>query len=334
MTIKDIAKECECAIGTVSRVLNNHPDVSDKTREKVMAVVQKHGFVLNANARQLKTQERKTIVVIVKGTSSPLLNGLLEHLQKKLEPLSYIVDVVVLDENDNGAINAVRIYFEQKPVGFIFLGGSPDKFTEEFNKVRVPSVLISNTAVSVQNEYLSSVSIDNVQAAYFAARYLIDNGHKKIGVIGGNLESELSNARYNGFLKAMQEAGIAFDFDTSFEISRYSMEGGFSAAEKLIKKNKDITAIYTMSDVMAIGACRKLKDLGYDIPSQISIIGFDGIDIGSYMCPRLTTIRQMEDVLVDKGLSVLLDCIERNGKTAHIHVPFEFVEGESVQKIN
>ena len=84
MTIKDIAKECGCAIGTVSRVLNNHPDVSDKTREKVMAVVEKHGFVLNANAKQLKSQERKNLVIIVKGTSSTLLNSLLEMLQKKL----------------------------------------------------------------------------------------------------------------------------------------------------------------------------------------------------------------------------------------------------------
>ena len=84
MTIKDIAKECGCAIGTVSRVLNNHPDVSDKTREKVMAVVEKHGFVLNTNAKQLKAQERKNIVIIVKGASSTLLNGLLEKIQKKL----------------------------------------------------------------------------------------------------------------------------------------------------------------------------------------------------------------------------------------------------------
>ena len=83
MTIKDIAKECGCAIGTVSRVLNNHPDVSDKTREKVMTVVEKHGFVLNTNAKQLKAQERKNIVIIVKGASSTLLNGLLEKIQKK-----------------------------------------------------------------------------------------------------------------------------------------------------------------------------------------------------------------------------------------------------------
>jgi len=334
MTIKDIAKECGCAIGTVSRVLNNHPDVSDKTREKVLAVVNKHGFVLNANAKQLKAQERKNIVVIVKGSSSPLLNGLLEHLQKKMEPLPYTVDVVVLDENDNEATNAVRIYFEQKPVGFVFLGGSPDKYTEEFDKVKVPCVLISNTAESVKSEYLSSVSTDNIQAAYFAAKHLIEKGHRKIGVIGGNLESEVSSDRYNGFLKAMEEAGLPFDFEKSYEVSKYSMEGGFKAAERLLEKNKDITAVYTMSDVMAIGAGRKLKDLGYKVPEQISIIGFDGIDLGAFYCPRLTTIRQLKEELVEKGLSVLLDCIERNSKSAHLHVPFEFVEGESVEKIN
>lgn len=334
MTIKDIAKECGFGIGTVSRVLNNHPDVSDKTREKVMAVVQKHGFVINANAKQLKAQERKNIVVIVKGTSSPLLNDMLEHLQKKLEPSPYTVDVVILDENDNEAASAVRIYYEQKPVGFVFLGGSPDRYAEEFNKVKVPSVLISNAADSVGNEYLSSVSNDNEKAAYYSARYLIENGHEKIGVIGGTLDSEVSCSRYNGFLKAMEEAGLSFDYETSYEVSKYSMEAGFAAAEKLLQKNKGITAIYTMSDVMAIGACRKLKDMELSVPDQISVIGFDGIDIGAYMCPRLATIRQLKEEMVEKGLYVLLDCIERNGKSVHLHVPFEFVKGESVKKIN
>lgn len=335
MTIKDIAKECGCAIGTVSRVLNNHPDVSDKTREKVMAVVQKHGFVLNAAAKQLKTQERKNIVVIVKGSSSPLLNGLLEGLQKKLEPLPYTVDVVVLDENDDEAANAVRIYYEQKPVGFVFLGGSPDKYDDEFDKVKVPCVLISNAADSVGSKYLSSVSTDNNDAAHFAAKYLIENGHSKIGVIGGSIEdSVVSKTRYEGFLEAVKEAGLFFDFEKSYQVSKYSMEGGFEAAAQLLKKNPGITAIYAMSDVMAIGACRKLADEKISVPDQISVIGFDGIDLGRFFCPRLTTIRQLIDELVEQGLSLLLDSIENNAPAAHKRVPFEFIEGESVKKIN
>jgi len=334
MTIKDIARESGCAIGTVSRVLNNHPDVSDKTRERVMAVVNKHGFVLNANAKQLKSQERKNLVIIVKGTSSTLLNGLLERIQKKLEPLPYNANVVILDENDNEGVNATRIYYEQKPVGIIFLGGSPDLLMGEFEKVPVPSVLISNGAESVHNNLLSSVSTDNFQASYCSAEYLIKNGHKKIGVIGGVMDSGLSQIRYDGFLKAVKDANLDFDFDKSYQVSKYSFEGGAEAAKLLLDKNPDITAIFTMSDAMAIGACRKLQDMGKKVPEDISIIGFDGISLGQYFCPRLTTIKQLEEQLADDGLAVLLESLDTHSPATHKLVPFKFVEGESVRKID
>ncbi len=333
MTIKDIAKECGCAIGTVSRVLNNHPDVSDKTREKVMTVVEKHGFVLNTNAKQLKAQERKNIVIIVKGASSTLLNGLLEKIQKKFENLPYTSNVVVLDENDNEGLVATRINFEQKPLGFIFLGGSPKKLRGEFEKVHVPSVLISNQASSSRSEYLSSVSIDNLKASFTSAEFLLKNGHKKIGVIGGALDSEISSTRYEGFLSALISAGVHFDFEKSYEIAKYSFEGGASAAKRLIAKNPDITAVFTMSDAMAIGACRAFWDLGYKVPDDISVIGFDGLTISDYFCPRLTTIRQIEEELAGEGLNVLLDSIENKASCCHKIVPFEFIQGESVKKI-
>ena len=333
MTIKDIARECGCAVGTVSRVLNNHPDVSDKTREKVMAVVERYGFVVNANAKQLKSQERKNLAIIVKGTSSTLLNGLLERIQRKLESLSYSADVIVLDENDNEGISATKVYFSLKPLGIIFLGGSPDRLGGEFGKVHVPSILISSSASSLESGYVSSLSTDNLKAAYSSAKYLLKNGHTKIAVIGGTLDSELSRVRYDGFMKALKGAKVPFDFDSSYEVSKYSFEGGFSAAESLMKKNPGITAIFTMSDAMAIGAIRKLRDMGMKVPEDISVIGFDGISLGEYMIPRLTTIRQMEDRLADEGLEILLDCIENKSSPSHRLIPFELVEGESVADI-
>lgn len=335
MTIKDIAKECGCAIGTVSRVLNNHPDVSDKTREKVLSVVNKHNFVLNVNAKQLKAQERKNIVVIVKGTQSPLLTSLLEGIQHKLEPLTYTVEVVVLDENDNEAVNAVRIYFEQKPIGFVFLGGSPDKYSADMEKIKVPCVLISNAAENVNISNLSSIATDNTEASFFATQHLLKNGHTNIGIIGGNIDTSfVTKSRYEGFINAITQAKINFEYEKSYVFSKYSFQGGFEAAEELIKKNPDITAIYAMSDVMAIGACRKLTDMGIKVPEQISLIGFDGIELSSFTSPRLTTILQLKDELVEQGISILLDNIERSGKTIHKLIKFEFVEGESVKKIN
>ena len=103
---------------------------------------------------------------------------------------------------------------------------------------------------------------------------------------------------------------------------------------KAIQKNPDITAIFTMSDAMAIGACRQLKDMGKNVPDDISIIGFDGISLGQYFCPRLTTIKQLEEQLADDGLAVLLEGLENHSSATHKLVPFEFVEGESVKKID
>ena len=328
MTIKDIARECGVAVGTVSRVL------SEKTREKVLAVVQKHNFILNTNAKQLKEQNRKTIVVIVKGTSSILLNSLLERIQKRIEPLPYNASVVVLDEYDNEAKAANRIYYEQKPVGIIFLGGSPDLFQEDFAKLLVPCVVISNEAQLIEGVLLSSVSTDNFTAAQYSANYLIQNGHEKIGVIGGDLGgSGITQRRYDGFLSAIQRAGLTFDYETAYVTSKYSFEDGAAAAKRLVEKFPDMTAIFAMSDAMAIGASRQLTDMGYKIPDDISIIGFDGISLADFYCPRLTTIRQLSDPLVDEGLRILLDSIENNAPPVNKFIPFEFVQGESVKHI-
>ena len=333
MTIKDIAKECGCGIGTVSRVLNNHPDVSEETRAKVMAVVDKYGFVLNKNASQFKSQDRKTIVILVKGTSNPLLNELLSFIMRRLEPLQYLSSVIVLDEYDNEAMIANRVYYEEKPLGIIFLGGSPDRYGDDFAKIQIPCVLISTEAQHIVNTHLSSISTDNVKAAEYSAEYLIKNGHKKIGVIGGELEhAAVAEKRYEGFLNAMKRNGLTFD-EKAYCVSKYSFEGGSVAAEKLIRAFPDLTAIFTMSDAMAIGACRRLKELGYSVPEDISVVGFDGLDYADYYTPRIATVVQSARELADGGLDMLLNCIERNAAASHELVSFSFREGESVRKI-
>lgn len=334
MTIKDIAKECGVAVGTVSRVLNNHPDVSDQTREKVLAIVKKHGFVINANAQQLKAQNRKTLVIILKGTSSIFLNSLLEKCLQRIETSPYTARIVVLDENENEAKSAKRIFYEQKPVGFIFLGGNPELYEEDFKTIQVPCVLISNQANNVENGTLSSVSIDSFDASKKLSEFLIKNGHSKIGVIGGDIEkAELSRFRYQGFCAALTESNISFDYKKAYVTSLYSFEGGAKAAKELLAKYPDLTAIFTMSDVMAIGAIRQLKDMGYSVPGDISIVGFDGTSLADFYEPRLTTIKQIQDNLVNQGLDTLLNSIERNSPSVHIVTPFQLIEGASVKKM-
>ena len=333
MTIKDIARECGCGVGTVSRVLNNHPDVSDQMRERVLAVVDKYGFVSNQSARMLRSQDNKTIAILMKGTSSILLNSLAERIQKRLEQLPYTTNVVVLDEYDNEAKQAYEVCQKHRPLGLIFAGGNPDSYKEDFAKIQTPCVIITNQANDVQNSRLSSVSTDDIAAAAFMAEHLVANGHKNIGVIGGGFASEgLSGRRYQGFISVLQKYGISFDKEKQYAVAKFSAKEGADAAEKLVKQNPGMTAIFTMSDIMAIGAIRRLTDLGYKVPEDISVTGFDGLEIAGYMCPRLTTIKQLIDELAERGLDALLDNIERNKPCSHQVIPFEFVAGESVCK--
>ena len=332
MTIKDIARESGFAVGTVSRVMNNHPDVADETRRKVMEVVKKYGFVLNVNAKRLKMQERKTIVIIVKGTSSILLNSLLERVLKKIESSPYNASVIFVDEYDNEAAKAKTIFYEEKPIGFIFLGGSPDWFKEDFGVIAVPSVIISSQADNIESENLSSVSTDDVASSRAMAEMLIKRGHTKIGVIGGDLRtSEMTRKRYRGFLQAMEEAGLAFDEGRGYIAAKYSMEGGFAAAEKILRYNEGVTAIFTMADVVALGAIRKLADMGLRVPDDVSVTGYDGLMTSEYFCPRLATVQQPLDCLVEKGFSLLTACIEKTGKAEHILVPCSITAGESIR---
>lgn len=335
MTIKDIAKECGCGLGTVSRALNNKPGVKAETREKILAVVDKYGFVTNNHAKQLKAQDSKIIAIIIKGASNILLTSMLSIIQKRLEKLPFSASVTVIEEEDNEALVANQIYYEQKPLGIIFLGGNPEKYSDDFGKIQVPCVLISNEAEQIENSNLSSVSTDNLQASEYSARYLIEKGHRNIGIIGGNFQtSEITKKRFQGFLNALNEADIKFDPEKSYVSAKYSFSGGSEAVKNLMEKNPDITAIWTMSDAMAIGAMRQLKDMGYNIPEQISVIGFDGLPIAGYYSPRLTTIKQQDVELAQIGLDLLLKSIESKEPASHILVPFRFMEGESVRCIN
>lgn len=333
MTIKDIARECGCAVGTVSRVLNNKNYVSDVTRQKVLDAVNRHGFVPNKNAKELRANS-KTIAIIVKGISNIHLEGILEIILSKLENYPYNASVAVVDEYGNEAQRAYTVLCERKPLGMIFLGGNPERYSEIFKFITIPCILISSEPERQEYENLSSICTDDFQASLFIARYLIKNGHSKIGVIGGDLShSDQAQQRYDGFMEAVGLAGLDFDFERQYASTRYSLEGGAAAAEELMKKFPELTAIFAMSDTMAIGAVRKLREMGYSVPDDISVAGFDGLPISEYYCPRITTVRQSKETLAVQGLKALVSCIEKKSSAVHKMIPFEFIEGESVRKI-
>lgn len=333
MTIKDIAKESGYSVGTVSRVLNNSAQVSEKARRKVMEVVEKYHFQLNSNAKHLKKQTKDGIAIIIKGAQNMLFAAIVEQMQGMIRQKDYACMVYYLNEEDNEMEQAVKICAERRPMGILFLGINPEYVRPYFEKIDVPCVLVTNPATDFGYANLSSVCTDDEAAARFAVEHLLSLGHKNIGILGGKTSiSQAAFSRFKGCCKAFECHGMKFDPDTQYENAYFGIEEGYYAMERLIKKMPDITAVFAMADVIAIGAIRAIKDRGLEVPKDISVIGFDGIDIGNYMCPRLTTIRQHREGIASKSVDILLKCIDGETSSVYEVEPFYLIPGESVCK--
>lgn len=331
MTIKDLSKETGYSVGTISRVLNGQPNVSERARKTIMACVERRGFQLNTNAKRLKQQHDDGILAIVSGTSNELFARMIVHLQRELAQTSYPLTVEYVDEKDDPVQRALRLSEETKPLGLIFLGGDTLLFSKGFGAIRQPSVLLTADASELGFANLSSVTTDDTAAAACAVEYLLSLGHRGIGIISGDRDGHgPGSLRYRGCLRALQAHGLPLPEHYTVT-TRYSFADGYAAAKQLMK-NPEITAIFAMSDVMAMGAIRALRDGGLRVPEDISVIGFDGIEMGEYYIPKLATIRQQADLLAQRGVALLLRGIEAHAEASHETVQFELITEGSVKK--
>lgn len=335
VTIKDIARESGYSVSTVSRVLNNRNDVSPDARKKIEEVVAKFNFVPNNNAKHLKQNNSKAIGVLVKGISNMLFASVVEEIQRMIEKTEYTLVVSYLDEDADEVEQAILLCRERKPLGLLFLGGNPEYFHREFSGVDVPCVLVTNRANEMHFENLSSVATDDIAAARCAVDQLFVAGHCRIGILGGDFDkSYTSHQRFLGCEQSFSEHGAVLDVEHCYEKARFSFGSACRAMKRLIGKFPDVTAVFAMSDVMAIGAIRALRDLGYRVPEDVSVIGFDGTSLAEYYNPKLATIKQQHQTLANRSIEILFGQIELKKEPIHEIVPFEFVNGESIRVID
>ncbi len=334
MTIVDIANESGYSVSTVSRVLNNRKDVSPAAKERIMEIVEAHNFVPNNNARHLKQTVSKSIHVLVKGTSNMLFANVLEVIQQMVENSEYTVGVTYLDEDANEVEEAIRLCRERKPLGILFLGGNPVFFKNGFQEVSIPCVLVSNRGEELGFQNLSSVATDDVLAAEQAVDYLISRGHQNIAVLGGDLSSShTSMERYLGYVNSCKKHGFEPDAAKYYEKARFSFDSAYRAMKRILDKRIPITAVFAMSDVMAIGAVRAIRDVGLQVPDDISIIGVDGIALADYYNPKIETVRQGYEQMASRSVEILFRMIDLNTSAVHERIPFELKNTESVRYI-
>lgn len=332
MTIKDLAEKTGYGVATISRVLNDQPNVSEKARKAILQAVEESGFQINTNAKQLKAHAT-SILVIVKGTSNEMFSEMVETIQSRVAQTQYPLYVDYMDEDGNEVRRAVQLCREKKPLGILFLGGNRQNFLQDFGKIDIPCVLVTNDASDLPFPNLSSVCTDDRQAARCAMDAMVAMGHRKFAIVGGDREkSEISRLRYEGCMDSLRRNGIGFDETQGYRGVRFSCQAGFDATQQMIAEGYPFTALFAVSDVMAIGAIRALYNNGLRVPEDVSVMGFDGIPMGSFLVPQLSTVIQSVKEMALRSVELLIDRMEHGGEAEHEWVPYALCQRESTRR--
>ena len=328
ITIKDIAKHCGVSVSTVSRALNDNSEINAETKAMIMQVVEETGFVPNNSARNLKRTDTNNIAVLVKGITNPFFSSMIKIMEKEIYKKNFSFVLHHVDETEDEVDVALELVKEKRLKGIVFLGGHFFHSEEKFKQISVPFVFstVGAKPEDMDDVIYSNIAVDDRIASKKMVSYLIDLGHKDIAVITPEMgERTIGYQRLQGYREALSENEIEFNeelvCDVNPDMDLYSMENGFITTKKLIDAGKRFTAIFAMSDSLAIGACRALKDAGYRIPEDVSVAGYDGIEWGDYYVPRLTTLKQPVEEMAVKTIHLLFNIIE--GKSKHMHIDFE-----------
>ncbi len=335
LNIKDIAKLAGVGVSTVSRVINQHTDVKEETRKHVLEVIETYNFIPNNSARNLKRSESMDVGILIKGMYNPFFAKMIQNIEKRLSYAGYsaIIHYNIDDTKDIDA--AYEFIMEKKLKGIICLGGDFDQLTNtEIERLRVPFILTSTEfPLTLDKRIFSSVNIDNEKAAFKAVDYLFGIGHRKIGLITtGADDKSVGTIRTEGYIKALVANELG-KMDNYFDVGAYTFETGYLAMKRLLDKANDLTAVFAISDVMAIGAAKAIHESGRRIPEDISLVGFDDIDYAAYFSPALTTVHQPVDEIADSTADLMISILDDDGVHKHIVFDTELIMRQSCRNL-
>ena len=336
MTIKDIARACGVSVSTVSRVLNNRPDVSEDVRRRVLAAVEAKGYIPNNSARDLVRSRSDAVGVIVRGTGNLFFSEMLKTVSKEIEAKGYTM-VLQFIESDADEVKAGAILEREKKLrGLIFLGGRFDYTPAELAVIGVPYVCCSYTNCfgSLREEDYSSVSIDDYRTAYAAVEELIRLGHRRIAaLVPGRSDRSISELRYNGFRAALRDNGIPFDPALLVETGGFEMPEMYQGVKLLLERGEEFSALFTLSDTAALAAIKALNDHGRRVPEDCSVIAIDGLRVSEYVNPTLTTMVQPVEDMGRESVQILTDVLEKGAPTRHLRLEARLRPGASVKQL-
>ncbi len=336
MTIKDIAKLAGCSTATVSRVINNEKGVSDEKREMIRKIIQENNFIPSPVAKNLAVQRANTLLFVYEDSpGNPFYNDLIHGtLKSAREAHQMLLFNILTDEQvTDYFIGALR----SNMMDGVIVASTGNAATRSF----VKAVVEAGEKIVLLNDPIEEVKVpciftDNESSGYWATEYLISQGHRRIGHIGGRLQSRTANSRYAGYTRAMMVHDLAEYVNRYTIMDNISQEDAYVSAKQLLSLEDRPTAFFAANDNMAMGVYQAARELGLRIPEDLSIVGHDDIEIASRLSPRLTTMRQPLFEICRQAVTTLLNLIDSGdteGSQISIVLPTKLVERDSVKTI-
>ncbi|SET80362.1 transcriptional regulator, LacI family [Oceanobacillus limi] len=289
VTIYDVAREANVSMATVSRVVNGNPNVKPTTRKKVLATIERLGYRPNAVARGLASKKTTTVGAIIPDISSIFFAELARGIEDIATMYKYNIILSNSDQNKDKELQLINTMLEKQVDGIIFMGGNiSEEHVSQFSTASVPVVL---AATYDGSESIPSVNIDYEEAAFEATKFLIDQGNTNLAFISGQEDTVINQLKYQGYLRALKESSI--DKKDEYIIhGDYSYDSGIESVQSLMNLDQKPTGIFVASDEMALGVIHGAQDLGYHVPDDLEVFGFDNTRLATMVRPTLSTIVQ------------------------------------------
>jgi LacI family transcriptional regulator len=332
-TIEDVAKKTSLSISTISLVLNNKPHVNDQTRQKVLKAIAELGYHPHRGARTLASKSSGNIGFIVSDDHfthvEPFYTKIFLGTEFEARAHDYYVLLTTVAKSFKKSL-VPRFLLERNVDGVIIAGKVNEELIDYIDKLGLPIILVD---YMLKRKRLSSVLIDNRRGARDIMNHLIAAGRKDIAFIGGDIHHSSIAERFDEYKDSLTENNLQYQPLLVVTDERDTrVHNGYNAIERLLKSGRKPTAVFAANDAMAIGCLRYLKAVGVKIPDEIAIAGFDDIEMGSHIEPRLTTVRVFKEEMGKLAVKLLVEGIKSERDTVTtVHVPVELIVRQSSQ---
>jgi LacI family transcriptional regulator len=292
VTIKQVAKQSGVSSQTVSRVMNNRPDVSDETRERIQHVITRLGYRPNAIARSLIQQRSHTLGVVASGLEYYGPSHILVGIEKGANQLGFSILLNMLHQPEGDQVEQIiNSLLSRRVEGIIWavpaIGDNRNWLQKAVPKLGIPVIFLGMHPDS----HLPVVDVDNYRGGCMAAEHLLAEGYRRLGMITGPLTWWSARERLRGWKETLSQAGVPVREDLIVE-GDWSASSGEKGLSQLLEKSPQIEGIFTSNDQTALGLLRAARRVDRKVPEELAVVGFDDIPEADYFCPPLTTIRQ------------------------------------------